>query len=757
MQQNMAAVPQPSEQVRELLQNLKVDSQVQSEDRTEIPPVQEGNPANNIGNASAATGRAPIPSSNSPLQGMPGSNMYYAANGYVVPHGIVYDYGHAGYETPVAGEWEENGRFIGVEGMELHSPGIYGENSSVVFHPSGLSYASQPPYGSFSPGPHMPTMGLDGQLYGPSAFQYHGHIYHQSVPPGTQFMPAGPSGAVTTELPVSGSREPGPPGVDLSSGVIAARNSLPLGPRPGVPLPAIPPHGPYPRGILPVALHNSVTQDMRAPYEGLRSGAPSWPDPAKNADRRKVPVASAAMQTTGSQTFSSASYSTQIRPAPPIQLRFPTRQSQKAAPTVASPNLGTGVRGRNYTPAARGITSPNGYGRAGRGVGLHAVDSRANGRTWIGVDKSTQQGRGILPLYTGNQNLDILNEQNRGPRTARIRTQRPMPGVSRYLREPGGSSVGTNDVFDLPGKDQHNQPDFRTDYDEARFFVIKSYSEDDVHKSIKYLVWASTPNGNKRLDAAYQDAQIRSATKTGSCPIFMFFSVNASGQFCGVAEMTGSVDFSKSMDFWQQDKWNGRFPVKWHIIKDVPNIHFRHIILENNDNKPVTNSRDTQEVKFDQGIEMLNIFKKFTARTSILDDFHFYEARERVLQEKRGRSQMQLQQHLRLVYQSSNELEQGQVNESSNQSRFEKSNDGTIGSESSAIGALAEPGVKGSTTAHTGIHPAPLVSIPSKTSGESTMNNDGELEADLLVSAVANMKIQEKDGVADGAESDQHV
>lgn len=79
--------------------------------------------------------------------------------------------------------------------------------------------------------------------------------------------------------------------------------------------------------------------------------------------------------------------------------------------------------------------------------------------------------------------------------------------------------------------------------------------------------------------------------------------VNASGQFCGVAEMIGRVDFNKSMDFWQQDKRNGYFPVKWHIIKDVPNPQLRNIILENNENKPVTNSRDTQEVsisnKFD--------------------------------------------------------------------------------------------------------------------------------------------------------------
>ena len=78
---------------------------------------------------------------------------------------------------------------------------------------------------------------------------------------------------------------------------------------------------------------------------------------------------------------------------------------------------------------------------------------------------------------------------------------------------------------------------------------------------------------------------------------FVCTQVNASGQFCGVAEMTGRVDYEKSMEFWQQDKWTGYFPVKWHIIKDVPNPQLRHVILENNENKPVTNSRDTQEVE----------------------------------------------------------------------------------------------------------------------------------------------------------------
>lgn len=77
-----------------------------------------------------------------------------------------------------------------------------------------------------------------------------------------------------------------------------------------------------------------------------------------------------------------------------------------------------------------------------------------------------------------------------------------------------------------------------------------------------------------------------------------WFQVNASGQFVGLAEMIGPVDFNKNLDFWQKETWNGFFPVKWHIIKDIPNRLFQSIRLENNDNKAVTFSKDTQEVSF---------------------------------------------------------------------------------------------------------------------------------------------------------------
>jgi hypothetical protein len=91
-----------------------------------------------------------------------------------------------------------------------------------------------------------------------------------------------------------------------------------------------------------------------------------------------------------------------------------------------------------------------------------------------------------------------------------------------------GVQEATDDTPSLVtiNRDSYNLPDFVTKYEQALFFVIKSYSEDDIHKSIKYNVWASTPNGNKRLESAYKVAQERMAGKGMKCPVFLFFSVS---------------------------------------------------------------------------------------------------------------------------------------------------------------------------------------------------------------------------------------
>ncbi|KAJ3029394.1 hypothetical protein HDV00_009613 [Rhizophlyctis rosea] len=174
----------------------------------------------------------------------------------------------------------------------------------------------------------------------------------------------------------------------------------------------------------------------------------------------------------------------------------------------------------------------------------------------------------------------------------------------------------------------------------ARYFVIKSFTEDDVHKSLKYNIWSSTEIGNRRLNNAFLSSSLPSSSPSSPSryPIYLFFSVNASGHFCGVAEMTTKVDYDRSSSVWSDEgRWKGVFGVRWIFVKDVPNVVLRGLRVPANENKPVTNSRDTQELPADVGREMLTIFLNYRPRTCLFNDWCWYEEREVELGEGRRR------------------------------------------------------------------------------------------------------------------------
>jgi len=132
-------------------------------------------------------------------------------------------------------------------------------------------------------------------------------------------------------------------------------------------------------------------------------------------------------------------------------------------------------------------------------------------------------------MMNSNENLDVLNEQNRGPRTARFsRNQRVIPGTPWTVKGQNASTNGNSEEVNVvPNRDQYNRPEFVTKYPDAKFFIIKSYSEDDIHKSIKYSVWASTPNGNKKLDVATRSPKRRLV----DVPFFYSFRLMQVGNF----------------------------------------------------------------------------------------------------------------------------------------------------------------------------------------------------------------------------------
>uniref|UniRef100_A0A7N0ULK7 YTH domain-containing family protein n=1 Tax=Kalanchoe fedtschenkoi TaxID=63787 RepID=A0A7N0ULK7_KALFE len=494
-------------------------------------------------------------------------------------------------------------RYFYAEGAEVPA-GVYGDNGPLMYHP--YAYAPYAPYSpAVSPGP-----AIEGQSHGSQQYQY--HASYPSIT--TSTAPFTPPTMEQKGVNVVKDQKPKPLSAEAVNGGDVKVNSGVVPAKPLYSNPAFSVTGPLGNGpgAFPGGFPSSGYQDTRFGFDASRFPA-----------RSDGPISGSTVNS------SIASGNTAFR-----NQNMRPQQNHPMARLMTRTGQDNGFMSRMFTNPV-----PFGYGYMSNGY-----DARINGRGWLSMDsKYKPRGRGNGFYGYGNENAHGLNELNRGPR-AKVRslnTSTPIESVIKNQAGPASpvTAEEKNKLIGSPVAEDYNLTDFPVDYADAKFFIIKSYSEDDVHKSVKYNVWASTPNGNKKLDSAYKLAQ----EMPKPCPIFLFFSVNASGQFVGLAEMVSSVDFDKNLEYWQQDKWNGCFSLKWHIVKDVPNVLLKHIILENNENKPVTNSRDTQEVKLEQGLQMLKIFKDHSCRTSILDDFGFYEARQKAIQEKKVRMQFQKQ------------------------------------------------------------------------------------------------------------------
>lgn len=159
----------------------------------------------------------------------------------------------------------------------------------------------------------------------------------------------------------------------------------------------------------------------------------------------------------------------------------------------------------------------------------------------------------------------------------------------------------------------------------CNFFIIKSFSEEDVHKAIKYNVWTSTKIGNQTLNNAYKKC------KENGGDVYLFFSSNGSGRYVGVAKMKSEVNLNQVFPYWTQDnKWGGLFDIEWVFIKDVPFSSFKDVVftLKDGEKKCVTNSRDTQEIPCKEAKNMLEIIKKYENTNTLLEHFEYYDMRQ---------------------------------------------------------------------------------------------------------------------------------
>ncbi|ESW26429.1 hypothetical protein PHAVU_003G119300 [Phaseolus vulgaris] len=490
------------------------------------------------------------------------------------PAATNYGYYCTGFESPR--EWEGHHRIFGVDGPDIQYTGAQHESFPYVYYTPSYGYAQSPynPYNPYIPGA---MIGVDGSFGG--AHQYYSFPNYQNPISSPSYIPFVqpdnfPNSSVDSLFDASASGSR-PDGKGLKHKFSSASG----------------------------AFARSSSKSLSNPTSSL---ARISEGPRDNAGIKKDVTSGSA----SGRGF--------------LNLPLPAVRQARSIDVLTHPvdiiSNGNVLSHRNQLKIACPLSSE-----------FSDCGSNANGQS--AVAKLRQKALMSKGWSDVNGSSDVLGERNRGPRIGNSNSKYHQLAVKAYTNKGDGNTQENIIVY----TDRYNREDFPVSIEKAKYFVIKSYSEDDVHKSIKYNVWSSTPHGNKKLQNAYEDAERIAAGKSGGCPVFLFFSVNASGQFCGVAEMAGPVDFNKDMDFWQQDKWSGSFPVKWHIIKDVPNANFRHIILENNENKPVTNSRDTQEIMYGKGLEMLKMFKNRSLKTSLLDDFMYYENRQKIMQEEKAK------------------------------------------------------------------------------------------------------------------------
>ena len=76
---------------------------------------------------------------------------------------------------------------------------------------------------------------------------------------------------------------------------------------------------------------------------------------------------------------------------------------------------------------------------------------------------------------------------------------------------------------------------------------------------------------------------------------------------------------SNAQNLWSHAQFSSRFGVIWTHVKDVPNAALRHVRIPDNDHRPVTTSRDAQEIMERQGLRVLYILHNYAHESDVLE------------------------------------------------------------------------------------------------------------------------------------------
>lgn len=131
----------------------------------------------------------------------------------------------------------------------------------------------------------------------------------------------------------------------------------------------------------------------------------------------------------------------------------------------------------------------------------------------------------------------------------------------------------------------------------SQFFIIKSSTKENIEKSKRHSVWATTIQNSNRLNEAFKKGKV-----------ILIFSANASQSYQGYAIMT-SFSADSPSNLWQVDniKLAGDFSVAWLCYCELSFSKVKHIKNPKKNDELVIKSRDCTELSEEIGFELCKL------------------------------------------------------------------------------------------------------------------------------------------------------
>eukprot|EP01065_Artemidia_motanka_P025525 TRINITY_DN30518_c0_g1_i1.p1 TRINITY_DN30518_c0_g1~~TRINITY_DN30518_c0_g1_i1.p1 ORF type:complete len:435 (+),score=65.92 TRINITY_DN30518_c0_g1_i1:111-1415(+) len=138
---------------------------------------------------------------------------------------------------------------------------------------------------------------------------------------------------------------------------------------------------------------------------------------------------------------------------------------------------------------------------------------------------------------------------------------------------------------------------------ESAYFVIRSHCIENVRISVERGLWATGRQNETAINNAF------SRCKT----VFLIFSVNGSGQFCGYATVAeriprrGRESDERARELGLGGRWANPFSVEWIKVGSVGFAETNHLVNPYNHGTPIKRSRDGQALPPDVGTALLRL------------------------------------------------------------------------------------------------------------------------------------------------------